>query len=130
MAEIGATRPAPRRLADWILGGITALVFVALYAPILLVFVLSFFRTRRGRVQWDTFSFEWYRRLFENEEIAAALMQTLLVGFTATLAAIVLATATALYAAAPQRSGRTRAVLEFLVFRRFFFPRSSPGCRC
>jgi putative spermidine/putrescine transport system permease protein/spermidine/putrescine transport system permease protein len=124
MAELSATTlPRPRiRWADWALGAVTGLVFLALYTPILLVFVLSFFRTRRGKVQWDSFSLEWYGALFANEEIAEALLFSLLVGFTATLAALILATSVALYAASPARSARTRAALEFLVFLPFLLP--------
>ncbi|MDJ0685497.1 MAG: ABC transporter permease [Alphaproteobacteria bacterium] len=119
-----ARRPliGKRSLADWLLGAVAGIVFLALYAPIFLVFALSFFRTRRGEVQWDSFSLDWYGALFSNAEIAQALVFSLIVGFSATLAAIVLATGIALYASVPQRSERTRAVLEFLVFLPFLLP--------
>ena len=52
-------RFAAERLVDGALGLLTALVFIALYAPIFLIAILSFFRLRRGVILWDTFSFEW-----------------------------------------------------------------------
>ncbi|MCY4260165.1 MAG: hypothetical protein OXC91_07880, partial [Rhodobacteraceae bacterium] len=53
---------------------VTFVVYAALYLPIILVFVLSFFSMRRGRVNWDTFSLEWYARLFANEALGNALL--------------------------------------------------------
>ena len=60
------------RLGSFTLGALCALVFIALYLPIFLVGVLSFFRTRRGRIQWDSFSLEWYGKLLDNRQIVEA----------------------------------------------------------
>jgi putative spermidine/putrescine transport system permease protein/spermidine/putrescine transport system permease protein len=102
------------------LGAITGLVFIALYLPILLVAALSFFRLRRGRIQWDSFSPEWYARLFENRQIIDALANTLVVGFCAVLIALLLATLLAFYV--HQREGRLRTALQFLIFLPFLLP--------
>jgi len=118
----GANRSHRARLSDWLLGAVTAAAFLALYVPILLVFVLSFFRTRRGEVQWDSFSLRWYADLFANEEIVAALGTSVLVGFAATLTALALSTALALYTNVPGRSATERSLLEVLVFLPFLLP--------
>ena len=44
------------RLLDLSLAAVAVFVYVSLYLPILLVFLLSFFSMRRGKVNWDTFS--------------------------------------------------------------------------
>lgn len=121
---VSTGRSSVRRLrwSDWILGSVTALVFLALYVPIALVVLLSVFRTRRGEIQWDSFSLRWYADLLSNEEILAALGTSLVVGFAATLAALALATALALYVNAPGRSPAARAALELVVFLPFLLP--------
>ena len=69
-----------KRLLDIPLATVAALVYVSLYLPILLVFLLSFFSMRRGKVDWDTFSLSWYAKLFENDALGSALWNSLLVG--------------------------------------------------
>jgi putative spermidine/putrescine transport system permease protein/spermidine/putrescine transport system permease protein len=108
------------RLGTFTLGALCALVFIALYLPIFLVGVLSFFRTRRGRIQWDSFSLEWYGKLLDNRQIIEALSNTLIVGFFAVLAALVLATLLAFYV--NQHQGRLASALQFLVFLPFLLP--------
>ena len=115
-----ARRPVGQRLVTWALGLLCGLVFVALYAPIILVAVLSFFRLRRGRIQWDSFSVEWYGKLLGNEQIAIALANSLVVGFFAVLTSLVVASLLAVYA--DQHGGRRAAVLQFIVFLPFLLP--------
>jgi putative spermidine/putrescine transport system permease protein/spermidine/putrescine transport system permease protein len=109
-----------RRLGGWALGAICASVFIALYLPIFLVGVLSFFRTRRGVIQWDSFSLEWYGKLLDNRQIIEALTNTLIVGFFAVLIALILATLLAFYT--NQHQGRLATALQFLVFLPFLLP--------
>jgi ABC-type spermidine/putrescine transport system permease subunit II len=108
------------RLGRGALAAICAFVFVALYLPIVLVGVLSFFRMRRGKIQWDSFSLEWYGKLLDNRQIIEALTNTLIVGFFAVLIALILATLLAFYV--NQRQGRLAAALQFLVFLPFLLP--------
>jgi len=107
----------PVRLA---LGLVTGFVFAALYLPILLVAALSFFRLRRGQIQWDSFSLAWYARLFDNRQIIEALANTLVVGFCAVLIALLLATLLAFHV--HQRPGPLRSALQFLIFLPFLLP--------
>ena len=39
---------------------LTALIVTTLYAPIVLTIFFSFYKTRKGAVQWDSFSYEPY----------------------------------------------------------------------
>ena len=109
------------RLLDISLASVTALVYLALYLPILLVFVLSFFSMRRGRVNWETFSLGWYARLFDNEALGDALRNSLLVGGTAVAAAAVFATFAALHVNA-RPSSRSARLLEYVIFLPFLLP--------
>lgn len=110
-----------KRAVDLILGGVTLLVFLALYAPIVLVLVLSFFRMRRGEVDWSSFSLQWYERLFANGELGEALWSSLLVGGLAVAIAMIFATAAALYVNA-RPDGRGENLLEFVIFLPFLLP--------
>ena len=49
-----------------LLGGVTALVLVALYAPIAVMVIFSFNESKYS-VKWTGFTLDWYRKLAENE---------------------------------------------------------------
>ena len=61
----------------------TALVFIFLYAPILLLIVFSF-NEGNSSVVWQGFSLHWYEELFHNRLIMQSLYTTLLVSVLAT----------------------------------------------
>ena len=56
------------------------IIVVFLYIPIGVLVVLSF-NDSRSRVVWGGFTLEWYRTLFSNSDILAALQNTLTIGF-------------------------------------------------
>ena len=70
-------------------------VFLFLYVPILILIIYSFNENRFVSV-WTGFSVQWYRVLFEDEQMAAALRLSLWVGFWSTLVSTVLGTLAAL----------------------------------
>ena len=70
------------------------LVFVFLYAPILVLIVFSFNAGSSNSV-WTGFSFDWYKELFQNRLILRSIYTTLLVSLLAT----VIATAAGTFAA-------------------------------
>ena len=109
------------RLLDASLASVAGLVYLALYIPILLVFVLSFFSMRRGKVNWETFSFGWYGKLFGNEALGEALLNSLLVGGIAVAASSVFATLAALNVNARPNS-RSSRLLEYVIFLPFLLP--------
>lgn len=108
------------RLTHWLLGAVTLVVFLVLYAPVVVVAVLSLFDSRQGRVQWDSFSFDWYARLAGNESILSALANSLVVGLAAVVLAIVFGALVAFYTNDPRN--RFRGFLELLVFLPFLLP--------
>jgi ABC-type spermidine/putrescine transport system permease subunit II len=93
--------PAARRRATLDLkrqygfGTIAIFCLVALYAPILVLFVFSFNETRSVAV-WSSFSLDWYVKAFANVGMRDAAITTLQVGFVATIGATIIATAAAL----------------------------------
>jgi spermidine/putrescine transport system permease protein len=62
-----------------------------LYAPVLVLMLYSF-NDSRFSAAWQGFTLEWYARLFQSPEIAAALRSTLIVSIAATALSTVLGT--------------------------------------
>lgn len=52
------------------------LIILFLYAPILVLVMLSF-NNSRSRVTWGGFTLQWYGKLFSNGQIMEALVTTL-----------------------------------------------------
>ncbi len=63
----------------------TFLIFLFLYAPIIVLIVFSF-NNSKSRGVWSGFTFKWYVELFRNDEILRALYYTIIV---ATLSSII-----------------------------------------
>ena len=61
----------------------TALVFLFLYAPILLLIVFSF-NKGNSNIVWSGFSLDWYKKLFSDRLIMQSVYTTLLVSLLAT----------------------------------------------
>ena len=87
----------------------TALVFLFLYAPILLLIVFSFNRGNSNTV-WTGFSLDWYRQLFHDRLIMRSVYTTLLVSLLATAIATFAGTFAAIGFYSLRR--RQRAVLN------------------
>jgi len=62
-----------------------------MYAPILLLMVFSF-NASRSRNNWEGFTLDWYRELFNNDSVRRALTTTLLIGIFSTVLAVVIGT--------------------------------------
>lgn len=71
-----------------------ALIFLFLYAPIVVLIVFSF-NEGRSRVIWTDFSTKWYVTLFQNDLILKSLWVTLSVALIASVAATIIGTAAA-----------------------------------
>lgn len=75
----------------------TALMFLFLYAPILVLIVFSFNDTETAsRTVWSGFSLRWYEKLFEDRLILEALRNTLIIAVAAAAASTVLGTMAAI----------------------------------
>lgn len=69
-----------------------ALIALFLYAPIFVLIVLSFNKSK-SRNRWGGFTFDWYKSLFQNEDIMSALYTTLIIAFLSALIATIIGTA-------------------------------------
>src|SRR2546430_6442688 len=72
-----------------ILGVWTGVVLIFLYAPIALLVIYSFNRSRLN-VVWQGFTFDWYCELFANRPLMSALLNSLIVAsFTTTISVLI-----------------------------------------
>jgi spermidine/putrescine transport system permease protein len=85
-----------------------ALIYVFLYAPILVMVFFSFNSSRSTQV-WTGFSTEWYGELIRDQSILDAFRTSMIVGVTATAIATVIGTLTALAMTRYRFRGKTFA---------------------
>ena len=71
------------------------IVFLFLYAPILLLVFFSF-NSSNSNVVFEGFSLKWYAELFHDEEILGALLNTLIVALLASVISTIIGTAAAI----------------------------------
>ena len=76
-------------------GGWTAIFFGFLYIPIL-VLVFYSFNSSKFAMFWTGFSFRWYSKLFSNDDIQTAAINSLIVACSAAPLATIIATLSAL----------------------------------
>lgn len=69
----------------------TALTYIFLYAPIIVLIVFSF-NSSKSRTVWSGFTLDWYRELFSDKLIMSSLQTTLLVSVLASVIAAVIGT--------------------------------------
>lgn len=75
----------------------TLLIFLFLYAPIVVLIVYSFNDTETAsRTVWSGFSLKWYKKLFEDRLILEALRNTLIIAAIAAVVSTVLGTVAAI----------------------------------
>jgi spermidine/putrescine transport system permease protein len=87
-------RPPRRRWGRLILPVYTGLVILYLVLPILIMVLYGFNRSNSDRLtfQWNGFTLDWYRRLFEISDLTAALGNSLVIAVISTVIATVLGT--------------------------------------
>ena len=78
-----------------LLGFYSFLVYLFLYAPIVVLVLFSFNRSKLNAT-WTGFTFEWYVKLLHDRPILQATGNTLLVALVSTAASTVIGTAAAL----------------------------------
>ncbi len=78
------------------LRGHTALVYLFLYIPIVIVVVFSFNATERRLTDWDGFSLRWYEFVLNDRAVQRYLGNSLIVGFGTAVFATVVGTMAAL----------------------------------
>jgi spermidine/putrescine transport system permease protein len=106
------SRPAPRaedRRRSWrelLLGTHATLVYFFLYAPIVILVLFSFTKDTFG-VRWTGFTLDWYVRMFQDERLVGATLNTLKVALISTVVSTVIGTLTALAMERYRFRGRT-----------------------
>lgn len=98
--KMGASRAARHgsRLGRLIRAAITGsgiFGYLFLYTPIIILVIFSF-NSSRFVTSWDGFSLRWYRELFQNEAMAVALRNSLIVAVGSTIISTVFGTMVAL----------------------------------
>ena len=76
--------------------GYAALIYLFLYAPILILIVFSF-NASKSRGTWAGFTFNWYLQLFKDRQIMKALSNTMIIAVLSAVIATVIGTAAATY---------------------------------
>lgn len=72
-----------------------ALIFIFLYAPIVIMIVFSFNSTRYRTAVFDEFTFMWYKELFKNDQIINSFIVTMVVAVLAAIISTVIGTTAA-----------------------------------
>ena len=72
-----------------------ALIYLFLYAPILILLVFSF-NASKSRGVWAGFTLKWYRELFQDRQIMKALYHTIIIAVLSSTIATVIGTAAAI----------------------------------
>lgn len=106
--------------ATGVLTAVTAAVFIALYGPLLIPIISSFFSVEHGNVQWDQPSLSAYGALASNSGILESVGNTLIVGFSATLLSLVLGTLMAIHYCSGRSLGRE--AMQFAIYLPFLMP--------
>jgi len=107
------------RLKQRFFDGYAGLVYLFLYAPIILLVVYSFNQSRFP-TYWTGFTLEWYQVLFDDHLIAAAMKNTLIVTISSTVIATIIGTMVAV--AIERYSFRTKTAVDGLLFMPIIIP--------
>jgi spermidine/putrescine transport system permease protein len=102
-----------------ILGANAWLIYIALYAPILVLIVFSFNQSKLNAI-WTGFTFDWYGVLFGDEAVGKAAVNTLIVAVASTAISTVIGTMTALALSRYSFFGKT--ALEGLLYIPIIIP--------
>lgn len=70
----------------------TALVFLFLYAPIMVLFLFSFEQGTFSTLPWEGFTLKWYGELLADDSVVSSMMNSLYVGSVVTVVATTLGT--------------------------------------
>lgn len=97
LGERSEIKPRPRGETRRFSGGrfalvtITLFTFAFLYVPIIVLIIFSFNSARTGAT-WQSFTLQWYERVFNNPRILEAAANSLVVAVLSTFGAVVIGT--------------------------------------
>jgi ABC-type spermidine/putrescine transport system permease subunit II len=101
------------------LAGVTAVVLVFLYAPIVVV-VLNAFNGNRTLTRWGGFTVRWFRQAFSDSAVWSALWTSVRIAVASTIISLLIAIPAALWT---RRAGpRARALLDGTTYMRIVLP--------
>jgi spermidine/putrescine transport system permease protein len=83
-----------KRTSPPLLTVLCALLFIFMYAPLLVLIVFSFTPTEYG-ISWQGFTLKWYQEVFTNKNIQSALKVSLMVAIPCVLISTAIGTLTA-----------------------------------
>jgi spermidine/putrescine transport system permease protein len=83
--------PSGIKVLNWSLGAWTALVFVFLYLPILVLVAYSF-NASKLNILWEGFTFRWYADLWDNVRIMRSLKNSLIIATFSTIVSVIIGT--------------------------------------
>lgn len=78
-------------LGRTLFSGFAGSFYIFLYAPIVLLILFSF-NASRFPTNWAGFTFDWYRKLFDNYAVALALKNSLIVSISSTVISTIIGT--------------------------------------
>ena len=107
-------------VTKYFLGLLTTIIVVALYSPIILTIFYSFYRTRKGKVDWESFSYEPYTKLIFEKQILESLLNSLYVGFVTVIFSVLIGFYFANYY--NTHKGKMKEFLQFVIFLPFLLP--------
>jgi spermidine/putrescine transport system permease protein len=102
-----------------------AATYIFLYGPILLLAALSFNRSAVSAT-WTGFTFDWYVKLFHDDEMILAAQRSLIVAVCATILATTLGTAAAL--GLTRAAGPAKGATTGLLYLPIIIPEIVIGC--
>ena len=88
---MGAARPQAPMRRPYLLWSATALVYLFLYVPLVIV-VLYSFNDSRLNAEWVGFTLDWYRKLFGNRDMLQATANSLVIALVSASVATLLGT--------------------------------------
>ncbi len=118
-AVAGATKRRRLPIGTALLGTHSALMYIFLYAPIVVLVIFSFTQDAFG-VQWKGFTLTWYARLLTDQRLIGAAINSLVVAGVSTLVSTVIGTMTAL--AMERYSFRAKTGLDALLYLPIVIP--------
>ena len=86
-------------------------ILLLMYVPIVLVIIYSFNESKISSV-WDGFSLKWYAELFRDRSLFEALLNSIILGVSSSLAAAVIGTLGAVGSAKVELKGK--GVMEYI----------------
>ena len=83
-----------KQLTPKILGGLSGLVIIFLWTPVIIIILFSFSTNKFG-VHWDHFTLKWYTELIRNHDVRDALLRSTFIASVTVVASSIIGTVTA-----------------------------------